>query len=124
MYCWFEKKRNYIIFSLVLVLIGANVYLSIIKGSFFLKKISAELKDTNERYEGHDLQKKIDDMEHIKKSLWIYPITSAIIWISFFILQILFGVKYFYPPEIPHLGSLTAHFRCAVQWFQVLQFLF
>ena len=82
---------NFVIFSLVLVLIGANVYLSIIKGSFFLKKISAELKDTNERYEGHDLQKKIDDMEHIKKSLWIYPITSAIIWISFFILQILFN---------------------------------
>ena len=57
---------------------------------FFLKKISAELKDTNENYDEHNLQKKIDDMEHIKKSLWIYPITSGIIWISFFILQILF----------------------------------
>ena len=90
MYCWFEKERNYIIFSLVLFLIGANIYLSIIKGSFFLKKISAELKDTNENYEGHNLQKKIDDMEHIKKSLWIYPIISGIVWISFFILQILF----------------------------------
>lgn len=93
MYCWFDKDRNYAIFSLVLVLIGANIYLSIIKGSFFLKKISTELKDTNEKYEGHNLQKKIDDMEHIKKSLWIYPIISAIIWISFFILQILFNEK-------------------------------
>jgi hypothetical protein len=90
MYCWFDEDRNYAIFSLVFLLIGANIYLSIIQGSFFLKKISAELKDTNEKYEGHNLQKKIDDMEHIKKSLWIYPITAAIIWISFFIIQILF----------------------------------
>jgi len=91
MYCWFDEDRNYVIFCLVFLLIGANIYLSIIQGSFFLKKISAELKDTNEKYEGQNLQKKIDDMEHIKKSLWIYPITAAIIWISFFIIQILFN---------------------------------
>ena len=38
MYCWFEKERIYAIFSLVLLLIGANIYLSIINGSFFFKK--------------------------------------------------------------------------------------
>lgn len=93
MYCWFNKEINYVIFILVIILIGANFYLSIIKGSAFVNKISTELKDTNEKYEGHNLQKKIDDMEHIKKSLWIYPITSGILWFLFFILQIMFSVN-------------------------------
>ena len=93
MYCWLSTGLNVAAFIFVLALIGANVFLSIIKGSTFLNKISTELKETQEKYEETHLQKKIDDVEHIKKSLWIYPITSSILWLSFFILQFLFNVK-------------------------------
>ena len=91
MYCWVDRDRNYAIFSLVIVLIGANVYFSIIKGTTFLNKVSGELKDQNEDFQMQSVKKKISDMEHIKKSLWIYPLTSGILWIIFFIIQILFN---------------------------------
>ena len=95
MYCWLKSDINYALLVLVFILIGANIYLSIFKGSSFLKKISVELKDAQEKYEDQDnkLQKKIDNMEHIQKSLWIYPIVSSILWASFFILQIFFNKR-------------------------------
>ena len=92
MYCWFRPGINNTILAIVIILIAANVYLSIIKGSSFMRKISVELKDNQEKYEEQDnrLQKKIENIEHLQKSLWIYPITSGILWALFFILQIFF----------------------------------
>ena len=81
MFCWADKKLNYIIFVFALLLIGANIYLSI-KGSIFIKKMTAK----SENYK----QKQSDNMERIKRTLWVYPISSAIMWILFFILQIIF----------------------------------
>ena len=91
MYCWVDSDRNYAIFSIVIVLIGANVYFSIIKGTTFLNKVSGELKDEEEEFQMQSVKRKISDMEHIKKSLWIYPLTSGILWVIFFIIQILFN---------------------------------
>ena len=91
MYCWVDSDRNYAIFSIVIVLIGANVYFSIIKGTTFLNKVSGELKDEDEEFQMQSVKRKISDMEHIKKSLWIYPLTSGILWVIFFIIQILFN---------------------------------
>lgn len=91
MYCWVDSDRNYAIFSIVIVLIGANVYFSIIKGTTFLNKVSGELKDEEEEFQMQSVKRKISDMEHIKKSLWIYPLTSGILWTIFFIIQILFN---------------------------------
>jgi hypothetical protein len=91
MYCWVDSDRNYAIFSIVIVLIGANVYFSIIKGTTFLNKVSGELKDEDEEFQMQSVKRKISDMEHIKKSLWIYPLTSGILWTIFFIIQILFN---------------------------------
>jgi hypothetical protein len=92
MYCWFQSEISITIFVIVVILIGANVFLSIIKGSSFVRKISVELKDNQEKYEEQDnrLQKKIDNMDHIQKSLWIYPIASGVLWALFFIIQIFF----------------------------------
>ena len=91
MYCWFNKEINIVIFVIAIILIGANFYLSIIKGSTFLSKISNELKETKDKNENPNVQKKIDDVEHIKKTVWIYPITSGVLWFLFFIFQILFN---------------------------------
>ena len=74
-----------------LVLIGANGYFSIIKGSTFLNKITGELKEQEGDNSSAKSKRKINDMEHIKKSLWIYPLTSGILWVIFFIIQILFN---------------------------------
>lgn len=90
MYCWVDSDRNYWIFSIVIILIGANVYFSIIKGSVFLNKITGELKRQDDDQSGSS-RRKINDMEHIKKSLWVYPLTSGILWFIFFIIQILFN---------------------------------
>ena len=91
MYCWVDTDRNYWIFSIALILIGANGYFSIIKGSTFLNKITGELKEQEGDNSSAKSKRKINDMEHIKKSLWIYPLTSGILWVIFFIIQILFN---------------------------------
>ena len=92
MHCWFNESINYVIFSLCIILILSNFFLTI-KGSSVINEMSDELKEKKDNYGTNKLQKKIDDVEHIKKSIWIYPITSGIIWLIFFILQILFSRK-------------------------------
>ena len=91
--CWVELPLTIVLFVFAIILIGANIYFSIIKGSTFLNKIYGELKDKEENNEGHNLKKKIDNMEHIKKTLYLYPLTSGIIWFLFYILQIIFLSK-------------------------------
>ena len=89
MHCWFEKDTNYVIFSIVLILIGFSIFFSI-KGILVLKniknKITEELEfdDSNSKF----LNKKKSDIAKIIRTLWIYPIISAILWIIFFIFQI------------------------------------
>ena len=89
MHCWFEKNTNYVIFSIVLLLIGFSIFFSI-KGILVLKniknKITEELEfdDSNSKF----LNKKKSDIAKIIRTLWIYPVISAILWIIFFIFQI------------------------------------
>ena len=89
MHCWFEKDTNYVIFSIVLILIGFSIFFSI-KGILVLKniknKITEELEfdDSNSKF----LNKKKSDIAKIIRTLWIYPVISAILWIIFFIFQI------------------------------------
>ena len=89
MHCWFEKDTNYVIFSIVLLLIGFSIFFSI-KGILVLKniknKITEELEfdDSNSKF----LNKKKSDIAKIIRTLWIYPVISAILWIIFFIFQI------------------------------------
>jgi len=89
MHCWVEMPITIALFVFAVILIGANVYFSIIKGSTFLSKVTGELKDKGESSDDHSLKKKIDSMEHIRKTLWIYPITSGILWFIFYIIQII-----------------------------------
>ena len=89
MHCWVETPITIALFIFAVILIGASVYFSIIKGSSFLSKVTGELKDKGENSDDHSLKKKIDSMEHIRKTLWIYPITSGILWLIFYIIQII-----------------------------------
>jgi hypothetical protein len=93
MHCWVETSLTITLFIFAVILIGANVFFSIIKGSSFLSKVTEELKDKGKSSDDHSLQKKIDSMEHIRKTLWIYPITSGILWFIFYIIQIIVTTK-------------------------------
>ena len=87
LYCWFDTKLNIVIFIIAFLFIAANFYFSVIKGFFFVHKISGQLKE-RAKNERESLRRTYDKMNHIKKTLWLYPFTSAVIWISFFVIQI------------------------------------
>ena len=93
MHCWVERPLTIALFIFAVILIGANVFFSIVKGSSFLSKVTEELKDKGKSSDDHSLQKKIDSMEHIRKTLWVYPITSGILWLIFYIIQIIVTTK-------------------------------
>ena len=90
MFCWVEKGLNIFLFVFILILIGANIYFSIIKGSTFLGKIRGELKERVENDESSIAKKKLEDMSHIYRTLWIYPLSCAVIWIIYFIFEFCF----------------------------------
>lgn len=95
MHCWVENSITITLSVFAVSLIIANVYFSIIKGSTFLSRVSKEIKDKGESSDDHNLKKKIDSMEHIRRTLWIYPITSGILWFTFYIIQIIISNKNF-----------------------------
>ena len=90
MYCWVSGINNYILFGLCVILIGANFFFSIYKSAFFIKKVSNEIeeKEDNGRESIQAKKKKINQMMW---SLILYPVVSGIIWLFYFILQIIAG---------------------------------
>ena len=89
LYCWYEKNVNYFIFAIVLALIISSVYFSI-KGITVMKSIKNKLSEELEIEESSMVSKRKEKVEHIIKTMWLYPITSAVLWILYFILQIIF----------------------------------
>ena len=87
MHCWYEKDVNYVLFVIAILLIAGSFFFSI-KGIFVMKNIHLKLKDESEYGRTSFLNKKKSNVEYIMKTLWIYPITSGILWFSYFIFQI------------------------------------
>ena len=87
MHCWYEKDVNYVLFVIAFLLIAGSFFFSI-KGIVVMKNIHLKLKDESEYGRTSFLNKKKSNVEYIMKTLWIYPITSGILWFSFYILQI------------------------------------
>jgi hypothetical protein len=94
MHCWYEKGVNYGLFVLVILIIASALFFSI-KGIIVMKGIHTKLNDEIEFGRTSTVNKRKSNVEYIMKTLWIYPITSAILWFLFFILQIIFdnGLK-------------------------------
>lgn len=92
LYCWFKEEINIVIFCIAMLIIGVNIYFSIIKGFMYMRKVSGELRERTEStgtISERRIKKKLSNMDQIKKTLWLYPFISAIVWISFFVSQIL-----------------------------------
>ena len=96
MHCWYEKNINYALFAIVIVIIAAAVFFSV-KGIIVMKSIHTKLTDEIELGRTTTVNKRKANIEYIINTLWIYPITSGILWLVFFILQICYdnGVKGF-----------------------------
>ena len=92
MYCWVTGSVNWSLFFITIILIILNLYFSIVKSALFIKKVSNEMIDTEEDIR-ESIQVKIRKMNRMMYSLIIYPITSAILWVSFFVIQFLFNLK-------------------------------
>ena len=94
MHCWYEKSVNYALFGIVILIIAAAVFFSV-KGIIVMKDIHSKLNDEMEVGRTNTVDKRKSNVQYIINTLWIYPITSGILWILFFILQICYdnGVK-------------------------------
>ena len=73
--------------SIVVIIIGGSLFFSI-KGICKLQNIKDKITEELEFNESNYLSKKKSDISKIIRTLWIYPLVSAILWIIYFILQI------------------------------------
>ena len=94
MHCWYEKNVNYALFGIVILIIAGAVFFSV-KGIIVMKGIRTKLNDEIEIGRTSTVNKRKYNVEYIINTLWIYPITSGILWLLFFVLQICYdnGVK-------------------------------
>lgn len=88
MYCWVSSWNNYMLFFLSIILIAANFYFSILKSAIFIKKVSNEIEEKEDRGR-KSIQNKMKKINQMMWSLILYPVVSGIIWLFYFILQIL-----------------------------------
>ena len=87
MHCWYEKNVNYALFGIVILIIAGAVFFSV-KGIIVMKGIRTKLNDEIEIGRTSTVNKRKYNVEYIINTLWIYPITSGILWLLFFVLQI------------------------------------
>lgn len=89
MYCWVDTSLNFVVLILVITLICMNIYFSIFRGMKYINEISDGIKKENVDQGRLSIQKQMDKIDHIKYTLWIYPLASSIMWGIFFIFQVL-----------------------------------
>ena len=90
MYCWVNKWNNNMLFCLCLILIAVNFYFSIFKSAIFIKKVSDEIEEKEDRGR-KSIQNKMKKINQMMWSLILYPVVSGLIWLFYFIFQILAG---------------------------------
>ena len=90
MYCWVSGWKNYTLFMLCGILIIANFYFSIYKSVTFIRKVSHEIEE-NEDSGRKSIQNKMKKINQMMWSLILYPVVSGVIWLIYFVFQILAG---------------------------------
>ena len=92
-HCWYETNISYTIFAIAFLLIAGNFFFAI-KGRIVLNNIKVKLTEELEINGSTFVNRKKSDLEYIIRTLWIYPIMSAILWLLFIILQIFFDNEF------------------------------
>lgn len=90
-YCWIDETLNFILLGIVFLLIVMNIYYSIFIGSRYITNITNSFKGSSEERRP-SIRNQLDKVDHIKYTLWIYPLSSCIIWGFFFIFQVICDV--------------------------------
>ena len=90
MYCWVSNWNNNVLFIISILLIAANFYFSVFKSVIFIKKVSNEIEEKEDRGR-KSIQNKMKKINQMMWSLILYPVVSGIIWLFYFIFQILAG---------------------------------
>ena len=92
-FCWLNKEMSIALAIIVALLIAGNLYFSIFRGYFFLRRMK---KNIIERTDEDNLRvnKKIKSISQIQSILFLYPIISSVIWIIFFLFIFLFYFPY------------------------------
>ena len=83
MYCWVGGWTNITLSIISFLLIAANFYFSFFKSALFIRKISREIEDVD------DKNNKVSKIKKIMCNLILYPLVSGGVWIFYFVLQIL-----------------------------------
>lgn len=91
MYCWVGKEINIVIFTIATLLIVLNIIFSVFKGYCFVKRITDSIKGYEKRdniAQKGSMYLKIKKMNHMMRSLILYPLVSGLVWLGFFVMQI------------------------------------
>lgn len=88
-FCWVDTSMSILLFVIVSFLIAGNIYFSLIKGYFFVKKTKEDLKENNDE-SSPNIKKQISNMNQIQNTLFLYPIISCILWSIFFLFKLIF----------------------------------
>ena len=92
-FCWVNQELSIALACLVFLLIFGNLYFSIFRGYFFLKKMKDTILDQDDDYNIAN-NNKIRSIKQIQKILFLYPIIASIIWIIFFLFIFIFNFSY------------------------------
>ena len=90
-FCWVTQGLSIFLFIVCFVLIVLNLYFSLFKGYFFVKKTKEELIENNDESRP-SMQRQIKNITKIQKTLFLYPVISCVIWLLFFILKLFFSI--------------------------------
>ena len=93
MHCWYETNVSYAIFAIALCLIVGNIFFSV-KGILVMRNIKVNLTEELDLSGSIDVSRKKSEVESVIRTLWIYPVTSAVLWLLFIILQIFFDNEF------------------------------
>jgi len=98
-FCWLNKELTIALSVIAFLLIVGNLYCSLYKGYFFLRKIKQNIILKNDE-ESPSTSRRINSISQMQSILFLYPIISSIIWIIFFLFMFLFYFNYRNDPSI------------------------
>jgi hypothetical protein len=90
-FCWVNQGLSIFLFIVCFALIVLNLYFSLFKGYFFVKKTKEDLIENNDESRP-SVQRQIKNITKIQNTLFLYPVISCIIWLLFFVLILFFYI--------------------------------
>ena len=93
-FCWLNQETTIALACIVGLLIFANIYFSLIRGYFYLKKIKDNLIEEDLEI-NRSANQQLKYIDQVQKVLFLYPTISFIIYIIFFIFIFVYRFHYF-----------------------------